>query len=339
MATSCAVARSSIPPARGVYSSGRTNLITRNLIYNTDYSGTYACCIALHGAGDIVTFNTAHSSGRDIVRPEGTGSDIRFNDLSVPGLLCKDLGVTYQWGVNGKETRLAYNWVHDHSSSGDTVRPGIYIDNWCRNFIVDHNVIWNCPTFDGILINGPSTNLLIYNNTLFNCVERGHAPVRSVAQTIIRIRGFGLPTFTPIRSRTTSFSPRSPQTQLVNWTNEDFRLQPNAPAIDAGVIIPGFTDGYLGAAPDLGAYEFGGLAWTAGVGSRPALAITSAGGDSLTLTASPDAAYYSLYTATNLTPPAVWHPVTNIPSVSGNLWSVTLTTPTNLTSFYRLQTQ
>ena len=29
-----------------------------------DYSGTYACCIALHGSGDTVTFNTAHSSGR-----------------------------------------------------------------------------------------------------------------------------------------------------------------------------------------------------------------------------------------------------------------------------------
>ena len=82
----------------GVYSSGSSNVITRNLIYNTDYSGTYACCIALHGSGDIVTFNTAHSSGRDILRPEGTGSDIRFNDLSDPGLLCKDLGVIYHLG-------------------------------------------------------------------------------------------------------------------------------------------------------------------------------------------------------------------------------------------------
>ena len=57
---------------------GNSNVITRNLIFNTDYSGTYACCLSLHGTGDVVTFNTAHSSGRDIVQPEGKGLVIRF---------------------------------------------------------------------------------------------------------------------------------------------------------------------------------------------------------------------------------------------------------------------
>jgi hypothetical protein len=37
----------------------------------------------------------------------------------------------------------------------------------------------------------------------------------------------------------------------------DFRLQPGSPAIDAGAVLPGFNDGYRGAAPDLGAYESG----------------------------------------------------------------------------------
>jgi hypothetical protein len=36
---------------------------------------------------------------------------------------------------------------------------------------------------------------------------------------------------------------------------EDFTLQAGSPAIDKGVVIPGVTDGYLGAAPDCGAYE------------------------------------------------------------------------------------
>src|SRR5208283_541957 len=98
----------------GVYTSGNSNVISRNLIYNTDYSGGYGCCLALHGNQEVVTFNTAHSSGRDILRPEGTGSQIRFNDLSNPGLLSKDLGVIYVWGVNaqatnGPATRIAYN--------------------------------------------------------------------------------------------------------------------------------------------------------------------------------------------------------------------------------------
>jgi hypothetical protein len=38
----------------------------------------------------------------------------------------------------------------------------------------------------------------------------------------------------------------------------DFRLKPGSPAIDAGVELPGVTDGFTGHAPDLGAYETGG---------------------------------------------------------------------------------
>jgi hypothetical protein len=322
----------------GVYSSGSSNLITRNLIYNTDYSGTYACSIALHGSDERVTFNTAYSSGRDIVRPEGAGADIRFNDLSKPGLLCKDLGVTYQWGIDGKGTRIAYNWVHDNSSAGDPLRMGIYLDNWCCNFIVDHNVVWNCPTFTGIQINGPSLNHLIYNNTLFNCDDVGTHPYDQWPSPNPN-PAFWTNDIYQFSTSNNLFLATSPQTQLVNWTNEDFRLKPSAPAINAGVVIPGFTDGYTGSAPDLGAYEFGGVTWNAGVASRPTLEITNTGTGNLTLTASPDAAYYQLYTATNLTPPALWNPVTNQPFASGNQWFVTLTAATNVTSFYRLQTQ
>ena len=321
----------------GVYSSGSSNLVTRNLIYNTDYSGTYACCIALHGSGETVTFNTAYHSGRDILRPEGTGSDIRFNDLSQPGLLCKDLGVTYQWGIDGGGTRIACNWVHDNSSANDSLRMGIYLDNWCRNFIVDHNVVWNCPTFTGIQINGPSSNHLIYNNTLFNCDDVGTHPYDQWPGPNPNPALWTNDVYQYLASNNL-FLATSPPSQLVDWTNEDFQLKPNAPAIDAGVIIPGFTDGYAGSAPDLGAYESGGLAWNAGVESRPTLAIASAVDGKLILEASPDAAYYRLYTAANLTPPVQWNPVTNLPFSSANEWSVTLAAATNATRFYRLQT-
>jgi hypothetical protein len=42
------------------------------------------------------------------------------------------------------------------------------------------------------------------------------------------------------------------------WTdpaNGDYRLQPGSVCIDAGKVIPGFTQSYDGAAPDIGAYE------------------------------------------------------------------------------------
>jgi hypothetical protein len=37
----------------------------------------------------------------------------------------------------------------------------------------------------------------------------------------------------------------------------DFRLRPHSAAVDKGTVLPTITDGFKGAAPDLGAYEFG----------------------------------------------------------------------------------
>ncbi|WNC72789.1 putative Ig domain-containing protein [Thalassotalea psychrophila] len=47
------------------------------------------------------------------------------------------------------------------------------------------------------------------------------------------------------------------ENMLVDPENLDFRPKAGSPMIDAGLIIPGITDGYLGAAPDIGAYEYG----------------------------------------------------------------------------------
>jgi len=51
-------------------------------------------------------------------------------------------------------------------------------------------------------------------------------------------------------------SPYPQKPLFVDQENGDFRLQADSPAIDAGVLIPGFNDNYNGAAPDLGAIEF-----------------------------------------------------------------------------------
>ena len=324
----------------GVYVyGGGSNLITRNVISNTDYSGTYACAIVLHGSGDIVTFNTAHTSGRDVLRPEGAGSVICFNDLFHPGSLCKDLGLIYAWGINaqaanGVNTRIAYNWIHDNNYPIPS--PLVYLDNYDLNFVVDHNVCWNSGGDAGIRINGPAIGHLIYNNTVFNCADVG-AYAYDQYPSSNPDPAFWTNDINQYSASNNLYLASSPQTQVVNWTNNNFTLLSNASAINAGVVIPGFTDGYVGSAPDLGAYEYGSLAWSAGVGSRPALAIGSAGAGSLTLKATPDAAFYVLYTATNLTPTALWTPATNTPFFSVDQWYVTLSTAGNTTRYYRLQ--
>lgn len=44
---------------------------------------------------------------------------------------------------------------------------GVYLDSYCSNFIVHHNVIWDCG--EGIRMNSPAKGHKLYNNTLFNC--------------------------------------------------------------------------------------------------------------------------------------------------------------------------
>lgn len=46
--------------------------------------------------------------------------------------------------------------------------------------------------------------------------------------------------------------------QLLHWpSNYNFTLKPGSAAVDAGTVIANITDGFTGAAPDLGAYESG----------------------------------------------------------------------------------
>lgn len=43
--------------------------------------------------------------------------------------------------------------------------------------------------------------------------------------------------------------------QFVDAADRDFRLTSGSPAVDRGVVVPGVTEGYTGAAPDLGRFE------------------------------------------------------------------------------------
>lgn len=154
----------------GVYTTGSGHLITRNTIYNIDYSGTYGQPVALGGDFDTATFNTVHDSGRDGIVPGGKGQTVMFNDISYAGRLAHDLGCIYTYGSeaqasNGQRSRIAYNWAHDRGDPADGLSKGIYLDNGCRDFIVDHNVVWNCSTA-ALRLNSPAFGHTLYHNTI-----------------------------------------------------------------------------------------------------------------------------------------------------------------------------
>ena len=61
--------------------------------------------------------------------------------------------------------------------------------------------------------------------------------------------------------------------KLVDVAHFDFRPQPSSPLVDKGVVWPPLTDGFVGAAPDIGAYEYGGERWLAGCQGLPGCAL------------------------------------------------------------------
>ena len=162
--------------AGGVALFGKANQVIRSVIQDVGYAGTYGACINISGEKHKVFFNTLRRAGRDCLhlnagaKAKG-GHSIMFNDISHPGMVCMDAGIFYTFGTNGKAedgtlTRIAYNWVHD--SQDHLPSPGIYLDNYCCNYLVDHNVVWNVPEDAAIRINAPSKGNQIVHNTVFN---------------------------------------------------------------------------------------------------------------------------------------------------------------------------
>lgn len=248
----------------GIVIQGRENLVASCEISNIDYSGTYSCPIALCRAKDNgknkIWFNSIHRAGRDCIQMYGaTADDIRYNDIYDTGMICKDLGMVYVWGRDGKGTRIAYNWIHDNRAPRPN--PGVYLDNFCRNFIVDHNVIWNCEA--GVRVNGPAEGHQIYHNTLFKCKEIGTHTFH-VWPPKDFIKAAWPKKIYQYENTNNLYLGNKPEEQLMDVEKRQFQLKKDAKAIDVGKEIPGFTAGFKGKAPDLGAYESGVPNWIPG---------------------------------------------------------------------------
>jgi len=254
----------------GVTLTGTGHLVTRSHIYNTDYSGTYASSLFVYsGSDDTITFNTMHDTGRDVLRPFGSGLSIMYNHLYNASKLCTDAGVIYAISVDGQDasgvhTRIAYNWLHDnYNPNGDYRSPLIYFDRYCENFLVDHNVCWNNSGDNGIRLNWPNRYMCCFNNTLFKCDNFDSHDYKWAGPYKTGWTGWTSSAYPEALTNNLSLT-SSPQAQLVDWAANDFRLKAGAAAINAGSVIAGVTDGYVGVKPDLGAYEYAGAFWMPG---------------------------------------------------------------------------
>ena len=293
--SACVLANSSIRYANGtsVVLAGENNTIENCLIHDIDWYGldTGLGVDMLGAQASAIRYCTIfHMGSSEGVRITNRGATtVEYNYIHHGGL-CQSDGALVQCGTPGiAGTQIRYNWVHDHNAF-NWGGSGIRGDDRTRDLIVHHNVAWRCRE-KGIITKGDENG--IYNNTCLDnpqidiCVPRDRLPgktkeievqnarsetVNNCAADISgyypwQRRGRQAKSGPPLGKVASNFRGADPM--LVDPKRLDFRPRTGSPLIDAGVEIPGVTDGFQGKAPDIGAYEHGAERWVPGYRNCP----------------------------------------------------------------------
>jgi hypothetical protein len=251
----------------GVKVKGQNHIIDNNDIQYCNYVGQYCEGInSTDGASNNIriTRNKIWYAGGPLIncfsnQNNTKGNKVFYNDLAYGELLGDDRG-----GVNGSNYEVAYNWVHDLGAGlAHGIVPGLYTDVSSDYATYHHNVVWNLKynKTAHILINNTGSpangnqGIFVYNNTGWGAGWE-QTMTAGLWQSIIT-------------DKNNLCNPSA--ATFVDASKFDFRLRSTASnAIDKALIIPGFTDGYIGTKPDLGAYEYGSADgssdWKAGIG-------------------------------------------------------------------------
>ncbi len=260
--------------ASGIVLDGKYNLVYNCYIHDTDYLGTYASCVTLRGKGNIVSHCTLCRSGRSMIDYGGMQKAlIQFCDMYHAGMLTSDNGLTYGNVIEGDGTEVRYNWMHDNLAPH--LNMGLYYDHGTQNIVSHHNVIWGV-SFSGFHINHYAQYHLAYNNT-FTSDDYGFRSDWG-NQYLPDLHGSRFFNNIFTRYSLTSAGNYAWGNNMQNYEGliDNKFLEPTSKCIDAGIVVKGINDAYIGKAPDLGAYEFGGVNWRAGhnFGNPPLLDTT-----------------------------------------------------------------
>lgn len=147
----------------GVFLGGSGNTVQNCVIADTDTIGADEGGITTLGPNAQVLNNTVFNCGRSgVVVRYSPASTIAHNRIYACGLLTTDLGGIYTLQTDGQGTRIEYNRISDIHTGGYG-GTGVYLDEGCNNYVVDHNVTWDIDT--GVKMNPPSENNQVLNNT------------------------------------------------------------------------------------------------------------------------------------------------------------------------------
>jgi hypothetical protein len=239
-------------------------------LHDVDYNGDDCAGIIASGSatGDRFYDNTIEDSGRSAINLNGLkDSEIDNNVIYDAVLLTTDDAAIYGASILNSGDRIDHNIISDSVNQyGGNPVQGIYLDNNSYGFTLDHNVLYNDG--QGLGENSPSGVNNLYNNTfgpsLGSNVSIGGSSGEldgSYSENNIFTGSENLAS----KGATTATNidvPTNPD--FVDPAGPNYQLQSSSPAINAGTVVAPYTNGYSGSAPDIGAYESGQAAWTAG---------------------------------------------------------------------------
>jgi len=212
-----------------------------------------------------ITYNTFRTGGRiGVEHIRNQGVLISHNLFENIMIQSQDGGATYTWETDGGGTEISYNIIRNSRPIDyfSDLLLSIYIDGGKDNynFLIHHNLIYNLGgSSNGINAAGSNGNIKIYNNTIFgtNHPDAIWAEGSNVqVYNNLHVKDLVGPDIQADKIAQSS--------DFVNAGGGNFQLQSGSSAIDAGRVISGITDGYVGSSPDIGAFEQGKTPWTAG---------------------------------------------------------------------------
>ncbi|MEM6697938.1 MAG: T9SS type A sorting domain-containing protein [Bacteroidota bacterium] len=243
----------------------KNNTIRQNVIRYFNTVGIHSSPIRCASEGTKIINNTLSHTGRDGIYAPALNCEIAYNDISRCMLINNDGGIFYVVGNdNKKNTSIHHNWLHDTygPAYADGRSAGIYLDNRSKGYDVHHNVVWNID-WSGVQMNWDANDNDIFNNTFWNVDQAMGIWLNGYVQRNNRIWN-NYASVGPWEGQDVEANIINANNPFVDIETHDFRPKAGSFLIDQGVSINGITDGYSGAAPDVGAYESGGEFWVAG---------------------------------------------------------------------------
>jgi hypothetical protein len=207
---------------------------------------------------------------------------IQYNDFGASVYACNEQGSLS--GQCSQFVEVDHNWFHGTAGaeSGDIIME---YDFGARHWIVHHNVFWQGSYAKGEIPFGPpfvrgqswtwdwadTTSSTQQGGVCFNnTVVDSNWVLHRDRYILVTNEGVQAPMMRDpyFKNNLWAKSDTAPW-KFTDARGRDFTLRAGSPAIDKGVVIPGWLTTYQGSAPDLGAYEYGEPRWTAGADWKP----------------------------------------------------------------------